>query len=385
MSPSSSNFRRFDDHFFLTSSSLFCRLVLTLRLSPNHHRMIIQDTHRSHHLLVLVGVLLTVSCVLALDARCPARFVKVKGEYGRLNNNLLTFKSVLQLAKDSARTAVMPATDRRYPPMQEILDVNALVRSNSWCLVYESDKALKRANLTTYNVPLDSPRNNMTLNEIFTEHERYDMIVIDSDTAFHQRTRNGVIVRTDKERLALRLFTFEFYSTVDFNQQFHLFASEFISAHFTNASYVAVHLRSFEGQCRDPKFMATAQHRNNSLALTSCFIRPELVDEIIKLSLHNVTEYNRESGRLFLASDGQEKAVDDAFIRRGFVRYAMSDRAREASKKILAFDVIMDMVLLFKSSLFIGSDQSTLARFVGEMRKARGMRTVLQWPVVGKS
>ena len=341
--------------------------------------------HWGFSLTSLVLAMSLVGGVYALDPRCPARFVRVKGEYGRLNNNLLTFKSVLQLAKDSSRTAVMPVTDRRYPPMQEILDVPALVRSNSWCLVYDNDKALRRANMTSYTVPLDSPRNNMTLTEILLEHERYDMIVVDSDTAFHQRTRNGVIVRTDKERQALRLFTYEFYSTVDYHQRFHQFASEFIDKHLSNASYVAVHLRSFEGQCRDPKFMPTAQHRNNSLALTSCFIRPELVDEIIKLSLHNLTEYSRDSGRLFLATDAQEKVTDELFKKRGFIRYTMSEGARAASKKILAFDVIMDMVLLFKSALFIGSDQSTLARFVGEMRKARGLKTVLQWPVVGKS
>ena len=50
-------------------------------------------------------------------------------------------------------------------------------------------------------------------------------------------------------------------------------------------------------------------------------------------------------------------------------------------QRIKGFDVIMDTVILLHSELFIGTEYSTIAKFVAWMRRMQGRQSVLQWPL----
>ena len=177
-------------------------------------------------------------------------------------------------------------------------------------------------------------------------------------------------------------FDAAFYAAFDFNPVFHTLAASFEQQYLAPEKYVAVHLRSFGGNCHWPHFFKWMRDNANIRALDSCNITPGLVDEILRLSGHDVSKYSAANKNLFMATDFEERGTDDAFKGRGYRQYQLTSDANTMKQSFKGFDIIMDMVIMLRADFFIGTEHSTLAKLIGGMRRMRGKRSILMWPPV---
>ena len=343
-------------------------------------------------------IVLLAAQAAALAGDCPRKYIQVVGIVGRLNNNIYTFKNALWLALQTNRTAVICDSDPHVAPIDQIFDLDELSESTGLCIVDKKSPLLGVNGITSEELP-KLPSYAEGLLEHILAKQNVDVLKISATDVFYSYLYGPAEVSTAQCKASVaplcqyrefrgsesdKKFDSMFYENIDFKPTFHQLAESFGSQHLSD-QYVAVHLRYFEGECRIPQLHNYIIDNTCISALDSCHINTGLVDEIMRLSGHDPLLYSAESRNLFMATDRQEKSVDAAFTNRGFVGYTLTGDASAVQLNIKGLDVIMDMVMLLHAELFIGTEHSTLAKFIGGMRRMRGKRSILQWPAATHS
>ena len=334
--------------------------------------------------------------VFALPSRCPRKFIQVTDTYGRLNNNIYTFKNALWLAQRTNRTCVVADSDPYISRIEDIFDINALAEATGWCIITADDHILQTPGFTVMQEP-GTPYNGKSMYEVAMETPEIDILKVWSPCAFFGYFYNtpdnmyaGSCEASNEPLYEYREFRgteydkkFDamFYANFNFKPIFHKFAESYQQRYLTE-KYIAVHLRSFGGNCHWPHFFQWMTNNANIRALDSCNINTTVVDEIMRLSGHDPRTYGKGTRNLFMATDFEEKETDRKFAERGFIAYKATTDAATIRRSFKGFDVIMDMVMLLRSELFIGTEHSTLAKLIGGMRRMRGKRSLLTWPSV---
>ena len=353
--------------------------------------MILECSYRKFSILVAL-----IACVSALPGHCPRKFIQVIDTYGRLNNNIYAFKNALWLAVRTNRTVVVSDTDPYIAELDQIFDMEALASGTGWCIVPKHSALLSAPGLTSEILP-GTPAYGKSLYDFIVMKPEVDVLKFYAPYAlfayFYNTADNvgpGACESSTVPRCDYREFRgtefdkkFDalFYGNFDFKPIFHKFAESYQHQYLSD-KFVAVHLRSFGGNCHWPHFFQWMLNNANIRALDSCNINTKLVDEILRLSGHDTKLFNAAHKNLFMATDFEEHGTDDDFKQRGFIGYKMTTDAAEFSRTFKGFDVIMDMVMMFRSELFIGTEHSTLAKLIGGMRRMRGRRSLLAWPPV---
>lgn len=303
--------------------------------------------------------------------------------YGRLNNHMWSLQRALELSKKIGRTLVLLSnggcSNYDFEKIFEIIDGYYDVLFTNWIDInklnggrplryfYQNTNrparrefCLKASKLEVVNLRKGKNINMHSITVLQTPD-------IESDT---------IIAIALPFRWRLPVDAYRVWEHLEFTPQLRKLADDFLELNelpSPDLKTVGVHLRGFEGKCRNK----AEYYRQEKIIRNNLF---NLSDQDSKILSRNMCNFGYETiqtitkayyasalTKIIIASDGQDgNLIDELTEVGGIIATTFSKGMPNLTK------IVLDMVLLTRSDLFIGVPFSTFAVNVKDYRLSRG-------------